>query len=154
MKDSPLESDSEKWKNNIYTKPSRHLILPFVIFCMGLSKYKDKCFIWLLEFQHLTQLFLEKILIKKREKSTLFPGLFSVFSTSDRIYQMCYCCRKLENLQNCGGRGYERPNSASHGLSRPLTCEADRRTLSLSQSNDWKQGQRLHHRLGLTRERP
>ena len=21
-----------------------------------------------------------------------------VFSTSDRIYQMCYCCRKLENL--------------------------------------------------------
>ena len=61
------------------------------------------------------------------------------------------------------GRGNERPNSASHGLSRPLTCEAEvmrgrirpltashglspPRTLSLSQSNDWKQGQRVHGR--------
>ena len=33
-----------------------------------------------------------------------------LFSTSDRFYQMCYCCRKLENLQNVGGRVRESPN--------------------------------------------
>ena len=69
------------------------------------------------------------------------------------FYQMCYCCRKLDFQRNLS-------KSASHGLSRP-------RTLSLSQSNDWKQVQRVHgrpweavrgrerpnlasHRLGLT----
>ena len=51
------------------------------------------------------------------------------------------------------GRGDERPNLASHGLSRPpmhsLTAShglSRPRTLSLSQSNDWKQGQRVHGR--------
>ena len=38
-----------------------------------------------------------------------------------------------------GLRGRIRPLTASHGLSQP-------RTLSLSQSNDWKQGQRVHGR--------
>ena len=60
-----------------------------------------------------------------------FFFFFCIFSTSDRIYQMCYCCRKLENLQNweaVGGRALwldktdlsdqicQWESTASHGL--------------------------------------
>ena len=74
-----------------------------------------------------------------------------IFSTSDRIYQMCYCCRKLEISlfsvyfwEAVGGRGrpcspdwlrqiskpmrstasHGLPLSASHGLPRPPIASA------------------------------
>ena len=84
-----------------------------------------------------------------------------LFSTSDWINQMCYCCRKLDFMTKLG-----RPRQweAEFGLSRPLTASD-----SLSQPIKWletgsesaweavrgrERPNSASHHLSLTRERP
>ena len=65
-------SDSVKWRNNIYTKPSRELIPTSSCFCIGQSKCKDHYIVWLLRFPHPIHLFRQKISIKKEERVNFF----------------------------------------------------------------------------------
>ena len=65
-------SDSVKWRNNIYTKPSRELIPTSSCFCIGQSKCKDHYIVWLLGFPHPIHLFRHKISIKKEERVNFF----------------------------------------------------------------------------------
>ena len=48
--------------------------------------------------------------------------LLLVFSTSDRIYQMCYCCRKLVILGSGCGSGFSGADLKSCDLSEPIRC--------------------------------
>ena len=66
---------------------------------------------------------------------------WSIFSTSDRLLSDVLLLSKVREFEHfqCISVYWEAEFGLSHGLSRP-------RTLSLSQSNDWKQGQRVHGR--------
>ena len=79
-----------------------------------------------------------------------------IFSTSDISYQICYCCQKLEI---CLGLSHRSVLSNQEPVFHDLSCKdwplSHTASLTLSQSDDCKQGQRGQFcKRGHVRERP